>query len=102
MLKQEKTVTISLKVPLMMKRTFDAQCSSIGFTQSAVLRSFIHYVTTRGQLPKEMTDPDPFYSEENQEWLRKSLQDYKDGKGVTMTMDEVDAMFEKLLGEKLR
>jgi antitoxin component of RelBE/YafQ-DinJ toxin-antitoxin module len=93
-----KTATISLKLPQDMKANFEVDCSSIGLSPSALLRSFIHYVTTRGRIPEEVMEPDPFYSAANRRWLDESQKQLDEGKYVSFTMEEFDAMMEKAIG----
>ena len=37
-------------------------------------------------------EPDPFYSEENMEWLRQSAREIEEGQVVTKNIDELQAM----------
>jgi DNA-damage-inducible protein J len=90
-----KTATISLKLPEETKALFEADCSSIGLTPSALLQCIIKYITTRGKIPAEVLEPDPFYSAENQAWLKKSQEDLDAGRVVRKSFDELESMLEE-------
>lgn len=48
---------------------------------------------SKRRLPFEVAQsPDPFYSKTNQQYIRKSLQQIKEGKVVVKTMEELEAM----------
>jgi antitoxin component of RelBE/YafQ-DinJ toxin-antitoxin module len=95
-----KTATISVKLPQDEKSLFEADCSSIGLSPSALIQSFIHFVTTRGYLPKGMLEPDPFYSEANQAWLQKAQKSLDEGRVHTFTMDQVEKMLEDAINNR--
>ena len=47
-------------------------------------------------------EPDPFYSKENMEWLQHSIKELEEGKVITKTIKELQAMVEESQEPALR
>ena len=85
--------TITARVDEDDKKLFDAFCSDVGLNTSTAINMFVKAVLRERRLPFEVAQsPDPFYSEANQQYIRKSLQQIKEGKVVVKTMEELEAM----------
>ena len=60
---------------------------------STAINVFIKAALREKKIPFELAaEPDPFYSEENMEWLRQSAREIEEGQVVTKTIDELQAM----------
>ena len=80
--------TISLRMDDQMKKELDEMCEAMGMNIST-----FYMIYTKKALPFDIEAPaDPFYSEQNMAQLRKSAQQVKEGKIVTKTMEELEAM----------
>ena len=85
--------TITARVDEDDKRLFDAFCSDVGLNTSTAINMFVKAVIRERRLPFEIAQSkDPFYSEANQQYIRKSLQQIKEGKVVVKSMEELEAM----------
>ena len=85
--------TITARVDEDDKKLFDAFCSDVGLNTSTAINMFVKAVIRERRLPFEIAQSkDPFYSEANQQYIRKSLQQIKEGKVVVKTMEELEAM----------
>lgn len=65
--------------------------SNLGMSFSTAINVFVSQSVREGGLPFAVTtkSEDPFYSASNMEVLRKSIQQAKEGKVITKTMDEL-------------
>ena len=85
--------TITARVDANDKTLFDAFCSDVGMSASTAINMFVKAVLRDRRLPFDVVQSqDPFYCEENQRFLQKSLQQIKEGKVVVKTMEELEAM----------
>ena len=71
--------TISAKVDSEDKKEFERFCEDVGMNVSVCINMFIKQVTRYHKLPFEVSS-DPFYSKQNMERIRKSIEDVKNGK----------------------
>ena len=76
--------TISLRMDDQMKKELDEMCEAMGMNIS----TFYMIYTKKALRDRRI----PFYSEQNMAQLRKSAQQVKEGKIVTKTMEELEAM----------
>lgn len=74
-----------------LKKEMDSVCKDMGLTATAAYTIFAKKVTQEKRIPFEIV-ADPFYSDSNQQALRQSMQQIKDGKTVTTSLDELKAM----------
>ena len=66
----KKTITIRLDSDD--KKNFELFCESIGITPSIAINMFIKATLREGKIPFEL-ESDPFYSKENQNVLKRSV-----------------------------
>lgn len=84
---------INVRVEPKAKLQFEDFCNQIGMSMSTAINVFIKAVLREKKIPFELTaEPDPFYSEENMERLKRSIKQLEDGQVVTKTIDELQAM----------
>ena len=85
--------SINVRVAPEEKLRFEDFCNKIGMSMSTAINVFIKAALREKKIPFELAaEPDPFYSEENMEWLRQSAREIEEGQVVTKTIDEVQAM----------
>lgn len=83
--------TITARVDEKDKMNFDNFCSNVGLNTSTAINMFVKAVLRENRIPFEITQSiDPFYSKENQEYLMKSINELKAGKGQAHELVEVD------------
>ena len=83
--------TITARVDAKDKAAFDAFCSNVGLNTSTAINLFVKAVLRERRIPFDITQsPDPFYSEENQAYLMKSVRELRDGKGQTHELIEAE------------
>ena len=68
---------------------FDAFCSNVGLTTSGAINLFVKAVLRENRIPFEI-EQDPFYSQQNIEYLKKSLKELREGKGKPHELIEVE------------
>lgn len=72
------------------KLSFDAFCSSVGLTSSAAINIYVKAVLRERRIPFEIRQEDPFFSAENQEYVLKSVNELRAGKGSAHELIETD------------
>ena len=83
--------TLTARVDEKDKINFDAFCSNVGLNTSTAINLFVKAVLRERRIPFEISQaPDPFYSEENQAYVMKSIQELRAGKGHAHELIEVD------------
>jgi len=83
--------TISARIDSKDKSDFDAFCNNVGLNASTAINMFIKAVLRENRIPFEISQaPDPFYSEVNQAYILKSVQELRNGKGQAHELIEVD------------
>lgn len=80
--------TLSIRTDDNKKYSFEGFCESIGITVSSAINMFMTACLRENKIPFEIK-ADPFWSQENQEWLKKSLQQAKEGKLTKHDLSEV-------------
>ena len=81
--------TLSVRMDDEVKRKFDAFCSEVGMNASVAINLFAKTVIREHRIPFEIS-ADPFWSEENQSVLRRSVAQLDAGKGTTHELIEVE------------
>lgn len=82
--------TITARIDEKDKIKFDKFCSNVGLNTSTAINIFVKAVLRENRIPFEITQVlDPFYSEENQDYIMKSVNELKAGKGHTHELIEV-------------
>lgn len=83
--------TLTARVDTQDKIAFDSFCSNVGLNTSTAINLFVKAVLREHRIPFEITQNfDPFYSSENQEYIIKSVQELRSGKGKAHELIEVD------------
>ena len=80
--------TISIRMDDDTKTAFEGFCNSIGLSVSAAVNMFAKVTVRENRIPFEISG-DPFWSEENQARLRKSMAEAKAGKLTKHEITEV-------------
>ena len=80
--------TVSIRMDDSTKTAFEGFRDSIGLTVSAFFNMTAKVALRENRIPFEVK-ADPFWSEENQEFLKKSLQQAKEGKLTKHDLSEV-------------
>lgn len=81
--------TVSIRTDDSKKISFEGFCESIGITVTSAVNMFITACLRENRIPFEIK-ADPFWSEENQERLRESLEHARQGKLTRHEISEVD------------
>lgn len=85
--------TINLRMDADLKRNMEAICKAMGMNLTTAFTIFAKKVTAERRIPFEVSAPeDPFYSEDNQARLRKSIQQMEAGQVVMKSMDELERL----------
>lgn len=83
--------TLTARVDEKDKARFDTFCSNVGLNTSTAINLFVKAVLRENRIPFEIAQAaDPFFSEENMAYVKKSVQELKAGKGVAHELIEVD------------
>ncbi len=75
------------------KAAMEEVCKELGFTPSTAYNIFARKVVRERRIPFEVS-LDPFYSESNLKALSRSREQFKEGKVVSRTIEELEAMEE--------
>ncbi len=73
------------------KNSFERFCDNTGLNVSSALNLFVKTVIRENKIPFEI-EADPFYSESNIRRLEESIAQFKAGKVVEKTIEELEAM----------
>lgn len=73
-------MNVSVRMDNDTKKEFEKFCKDVGISISAAFNLFAKKVVRERRIPFEISDDDPFYSEENQKRLAISIQHAKEGK----------------------
>lgn len=83
--------TLTARVDENDKISFDAFCSEVGLNTSTAINLFIKTVLREKRIPFEITsETDPFFTEENLSYVKKSVMELKEGKGSVHELIAVD------------
>ena len=83
--------TITARVDEHDKANFDAFCSNVGLNTSTAINLFVKAVLRENRIPFEITQiRDPFFSDENLNYVKKSVKELRSGKGTSHELIEVD------------
>ena len=83
--------SITARVDQKDKADFDAFCSNVGLNTSTAINLFVKAVLREKRIPFEIAQsPDPFYSEANMAYVKKSVQELREGKGTAHELIEVE------------
>lgn len=83
--------TLTARVDAGDKASFDKFCSDVGLNASTAINLFVKAVLRERRIPFEIAQiSDPFYSEGNMAYVKKSVQELRSGKGTSHELIEVD------------
>ena len=89
-------INVNIRMDEGLKRQAENLFSELGLNMTTAVNIFVRQAILQGKIPFELTTrriDDPFYSEKNQEYLRKAIADLEAGRGlVHKTMEELRAM----------
>lgn len=83
--------TLTARIDSNDKAKFDAFCSNVGMSSSTAINMFVKAVLRENRIPFEIAQPtDPFFSESNIAYVKKSVQELREGKGKAHELIETD------------
>lgn len=83
--------TLTARVDQKDKANFDKFCSNVGLNTSTAINLFVKAVLRGKRIPFEIAQaPDPFFSDTNIAYVKKSVQELHEGKGTAHELIEVD------------
>ncbi len=82
---------INFRIDENTKKQLEEICNELGITMSTAFNMFAKKVIREKRIPFEVSI-DPFYSETNIKAINESIRQLKEGKVITKTMDELEAM----------
>ncbi len=83
--------TLTARIDSNDKAKFDAFCSNVGMSSSTAINMFVKAVLRENRIPFEIAQPiDPFFSESNMAYVKKSVKELREGKGTAHELIEVD------------
>ena len=86
-------VNVNIRMDDKLKEQFADFCDNIGLSMSSLFNVFAKKVVQEKKVPFDLTyNEDPFYSESNMKWLKKSIEQFHNGQVVTKTMEELEAL----------
>lgn len=84
---------VNIRIDDALKEKADVLFDELGLNMTTAFNIFVRQTVRQGGIPFEITTKvDPFYSETNMKVLRKSIQEANEGKFVSKTIDELQAM----------
>lgn len=82
--------TISARIDERDKSNFDTFCANVGLNTSTAINLFVKAVLRENRIPFDITpNPDPFYSKSNMDYVQKSVDELRAGKGSVHELIEV-------------
>ena len=85
--------TISIRLDADMKRELDEMCDEMGMNITTFFMIYAKKALRDRRIPFDIVAPiDPFYSDSNMEQIRKARRQIKEGKTVTKSMEDLEAM----------
>ena len=83
--------TVSVRMDESLKRDFDAVCNELGMSMTTAITILAKKMSREKRLPFEVS-VDPFYSASNMAALNDSIEEMRQGRTVTKTLEELEAM----------
>ena len=84
-------ILINIRMDEELKKSFEDVCQQLGLNMATAITIFAKKMSREKRIPFEVSI-DPFYSMSNIKALKESMNELKDGKVVTKTLDELDEM----------
>ena len=90
-----ETTNVNIRIDKELKEQAEVFFGELGLNMSSAFNIFVRQSLRQGRIPFELSvGTDPFYSETNMVVLRQSLQEAKEGKFVTKSLDTLQIMEE--------
>jgi DNA-damage-inducible protein J len=90
-----ETTNVNILIDKELKEQAEDFFNELGLNMSSAFNIFVRQSLRQGKIPFELSLViDPFYSPTNMAVLRRSLQEANEGKFVTKTLEELQAMEE--------
>jgi DNA-damage-inducible protein J len=83
---------IQVRVDDSLKQKAEQLFNDLGLDVPSAIRLFLKQSLILNGIPFAIVGPDDFYSDHNLQRLKKSIQQLKQGKNVTKTMEELENM----------
>lgn len=83
---------IQVRVDDDLKHKAEALFNELGLDTPSAIRLFLKQSIIHHSIPFPITAPDDFFNDYNMKTLKESISQLDQGKTVTKTMDELDAM----------
>ena len=84
-------VTITARVDEHDRARFDSFCASVGLNTSTAINLFVKAVLRQNCIPFEISrNADPFFSFQNQTYIKKSMNEMRTGRGTAHELIEGD------------
>ena len=83
--------TVSVRMDENLKRDFDEICNELGLSMTTAITMLAKKMTREKRIPFEVSMV-PFYSASNMAALNDSIEEMRQGKTVTRTLEELEAM----------
>ena len=88
-----QTVNVNIRMDETLKKQVEELFDEFGINMTTAITMFVKSVVRERKIPFEISAPeDDFYNEYNQAIIKKSIQELKDGKVITKTIEELEAM----------
>jgi len=89
------TTNLNIRIDKELKEHAEVFFNELGLNMSSAFNIFVRQSLRQGKIPFELSVvADPFYSSSNMAALNRSIQEAREGKFVTRTLEELRAMEE--------
>lgn len=89
----DKTTSICVRIEKNLKDEAECLFHDLGINMSTALNMFVRQAVIQGKIPFEITThTDNFYTPENMERIKKSIQSFKKGDIISKTIEELEEM----------
>ena len=90
-----ETTNLNIRIEKELKEKAEVFFSELGLNMSSAFNIFVRQSLRQGKIPFELSlVADPFFCSTNMTVLRQSIQEAREGKFITKTLDELHSMAE--------
>ncbi len=82
---------VNIRMDENVKKKMEKLCNELGITLSAAFNIFARKMIRENGIPFDVS-ADPFYSESNMIAIDQSIKEFEEGKTITKTLEELEAM----------
>ena len=87
------TTNLNIRIDKELKEQAEIFFNELGLTMSSAFNIFVRQSLRQGKIPFDISIvADPFYSSTNMSVLRQSIKEANEGKFITKSLDELQAM----------